>query len=172
MPRTETVTFHDADELLPHVRGLDGLGYVLAVRDGRLPPDPLMEAMGIFVVEAEAGHVTMRCTPTGLHLNLAGMVHGGMLSTLLDAATGFAVHTLLPTMATAPHVSVAYQFLRAGRPGVEIRATGTIVKRGRRLGHARGELHDADGRLLATGETTHAVVDVEGRDGLQSGPSA
>lgn len=172
MPRTTTVSWHDADELLPRVRELDGLAYVVGVRDGKLPPDPLMEAMGIAVVEAEPGRVAMTCTPRGPHLNLAGAVHGGVLSTLLDCATGFAVHTTLPAMATAPHVAVAYQFLRAGRAGVELRCEGAVIRRGTRLGHVRGELRDADGRLIATGETTHAVLDVTADGRIGPAPSA
>lgn len=172
MPRSAKVTWHEPDELLPHLKDLDGLSYVLAVRDGRLPPDPLMEAMGIHVVAAEPGRVAMTCMPAGGHLNLAGLIHGGVLSTLLDAATGYALHTTLPVMATAPHVSVAYQFMRAGKAGVELRCEGVVVRRGRRLGHVRGELHDADGRLLATGETTHAVVDVDDNTSFRPGPSA
>jgi len=161
MPQQATVTWHDPAEVYPQIVGLDGLGYVLAVRDRIVPPDPLMESLGIRLVEVAPGTVAVVCTPTGAHLNHAGTVHGGMLSTLLDCATGFAVHTTLPVNTTAPHVSVSYQFMRAGRKGIELRCTGEVIRKGRRLGHVRGEIHDATGRLLATGETTHAVVSEE-----------
>jgi uncharacterized protein (TIGR00369 family) len=167
-----TVTWHDPQEVLPQLLELDGLGYVEAVRDGELPPDPLMEAMGIRVVEVEAGRIVMTCRPAGPHLNLGGIVHGGVLSTLMDCATGFSVHSTLPAMHTAPHVSAAYQFLRVGHAGVELRCEGRVLRRGRTLSHARAEIHDTDGRLLATGETTHGVLDVSGGTTMRSGPSA
>ncbi len=171
-PHHATVEFHEPGDVLPHLLGLDGLGYVEAVRDGRLPPDPLMEAMGIAVTEVEAGRVVMEAVPQRHHLNLGGIVHGGFLATILDAATGFALHSTLPAGATSPHVAVAYQFLRAGLPGVRMRADAQVLRKGTRLGHVRAELSDENGRQLATAETTHAVVVVDGFDHLQAGPSA
>ncbi len=171
-PHEATVSFHEPVDVLPHLLGLDGLSYVESVRDGRLPPDPLMEAMGIVVTEAERGRVVMEAVPQRHHLNLGGIVHGGFLATILDAATGFALHTTLPAQSTAPHVAVAYQFLRAGLPGVRMRCEATVLRTGTRLGHVRAELSDENGRQLSTAETTHAVLVVEGMDHLQAGPSA
>jgi uncharacterized protein (TIGR00369 family) len=170
--RTTTVSWHDPIEVLPHLLSLDGLGYVEAVRDGALPPDPLMEALGIGVVEAERGRVVMSARPGGPHTNLGGIVHGGFLSTLMDCATGFALHTTLSAGSTAPHVSAAYQFLRTGRAGITLRAEATVLRAGGRLGHVRVEVCDDDGRLLATGDTTHAVIDTEDGKRMRSGPSA
>lgn len=168
-----TVSFHEPGDVLPHLLGLDGLQYVDAVRAGTLPPDPLMEAMGITVAEVERGRVVMEAVPQRHHLNLGGIVHGGFLATILDAATGFALHSTLPAQATAPHVAVAYQFLRAGLPGVRMRCEATVLRTGTRLGHVRAELADENGRQLATAETTHAVVILsEGMDHLKAGPSA
>lgn len=172
-PHEATVSFHEPGEVLPHLLGLDGLQYVEAVRDGTLPPDPLMEAMGIEVAEVQRGRVVMEAVPQRHHLNLGGIVHGGFLATILDAATGFALHSTLPAQATAPHIAVAYQFLRAGLPGVRMRCEASVLRTGTRIGHVRAELADENGRQLATAETTHAVVILsEGIDHLQAGPSA
>jgi len=171
-PRTTNVTWHDAASVMPRVAQLDGLGYVRAVIAGELPPDPLMGMLGISVTEADHGRVVMAAVPAGQHLNLGGMVHGGFLSTLLDVATGFALHTTLEAGETAPHVAVAYQFLRTGREGVPLTCTAEVLRAGRRLGHVRGEIVDADGRVLTTGETTHAVISIERGRRMRSGPSA
>ncbi|MGK2936663.1 MAG: PaaI family thioesterase [Solirubrobacteraceae bacterium] len=171
-PQRATVSFHEPGDVLPHLLGLDGLAYVEAVRDGKLPPDPLMEAMGITVAEAERGRVVMEAVPQRHHLNLGGIVHGGFLATILDATTGFALHSTLASQSTAPHVAVAYQFLRAGLPGVRMRCEAHVLRTGTRLGHVRAELADENGRQLATAETTHAVLIVEGMDHMQAGPSA
>ena len=171
--REATVSWHDPADVLPRLVALDGLAYVRAVRDGELPPDPLMETLGISVLEAEPGRVVMVADPAGQHLNLGGIVHGGFLAILMDCASGFALHTTVPAGSTTPHVAVAYAFLRSGREGVALRCTGEVLRAGSRLGHVRAEVHDADGRLLATGETTHAIVDTtKGGGGLRSGPSA
>ena len=170
--RTATVSWHDPEQVIPHIIGLDGLAYVTAVRDGELPADPMMEALGIEVVEAEHGRVVMAAAPSGPHMNLGGIVHGGFLSTLMDCATGFALHTTLPAGGTAPHVSAAYSFLRAGRAGVKLRCEARVLRAGTRLGHVRCEVTDDDGRLVATGETTNAVIDTQAGRRMRSGPSA
>jgi acyl-CoA thioesterase len=156
--REATVAWHDAAELVTHLATLDGLAYVRGVRDGELPPDPMMEALGIRVVEAEPGHVVLEAVPAGQHLNLGGQVHGGFLSTMMDCATGFALQTTVPAGSAPPHVAASYAFLRAGRPGGALRCIGEVLRAGGRLGHVRAEVLDAEGNLLATGQTTHAIV--------------
>lgn len=137
---------------------LDGLAFVEGVRDGRWPADPFMVALGIRVTAAERGRCVMEATPGDDHRNLGGIVHGGYLSTLLDSVTGFALHTTLKPGDTPPHLSASYRFLSMARPGVALVASAEVLKAGRSIGHVRAELRDAAGRLVATGETTHAVV--------------
>jgi acyl-CoA thioesterase len=156
--REATVSWHDAAELVPHLSTLDGLAYVRGVRDGELPPDPMMEVLGIRVVEAEPGRVAMEAVPGGQHLNLGGLVHGGFLSTMMDCATGFALHTTLAPGQSPPHVAAAYAFLRTSAAGSALRCTGEVLRAGGRLGHVRAEVRDDGGNLLATGQTTHAVL--------------
>jgi acyl-CoA thioesterase len=138
--------------------GPDGLTYVRAVRDGRRPGDPLMEHLGIRVTVAEPGRVAMEVVPTADHLNLGGIVHGGLLSTLMDSATGFALHTTLAPGDTPPHLAASYRFIGMARAGVALRASAEVLKAGSRIGHVRVDVRDAADRLVATGETTHAVV--------------
>jgi acyl-CoA thioesterase len=137
---------------------LDGLAFVEGVRDDRWPADPFMVSLDIRVTEAARGRVVMEATPGGDHLNLGGIVHGGYLSTLMDSATGFALHTTLAPGDTPPHLAASYRFLSMARAGVALRATAEVLKAGSRIGHVRVDLRDVAGRLVATGETTHAVV--------------
>jgi hypothetical protein len=46
-----------------------------------------------------------------------------------------------------------------------LRATAEVLKAGSRIGHVRVEVRDAADRLVATGETTHAVVAVPSSEG-------
>lgn len=122
------------------------------------PFDPFMDHLGIRVLESSPGTVTMEITPQAEHLNLGGIVHGGLLSTLMDSATGWAIHTTLPAGSTPPHLAVAYRFLSMAHAGVPLRARATVLKTGTNIAHAHVEIHDTSARLIATGETTHAVV--------------
>jgi acyl-CoA thioesterase len=137
---------------------VDGLAFVEGVRDGLWPADPFMVALGIAVTEAAPGRVVMVATPGEDHRNLGGIVHGGYLSTIMDSATGFALHTTLKPGDTPPHLQASYRFVAMARPGVALTATAQVLKAGRQIGHVRVDLRDAADRLVATGETTHAVV--------------
>jgi uncharacterized protein (TIGR00369 family) len=141
-------------------RGPDGLALVEGMRDGRHPPSPFMVTLGLRVVEARRGRVVVDGTPGGDHLNHAGFVHGGYLSALMDTATAFALLSTLAPGDAPPHLSVSYRFLSMARPGAVLLAVAEVLKAGSRIGHVRVELRDAADRLVATGETTHAVVAV------------
>jgi acyl-coenzyme A thioesterase PaaI-like protein len=87
------VSFPESAEILPRLLAMGGLAYAEAVRDGRLPPDPFIEAMGFRLAEVAPGHVTYAAVPAAHHLNIAGTMHGGYMCALLDCATGYAMLT-------------------------------------------------------------------------------
>jgi uncharacterized protein (TIGR00369 family) len=153
-----SVSFHDPADILPRLLGMGGLAYAEAVRDGQLPPDPFIEGMGFRLVEVELGRATYAAVPAPHHVNIAGTMHGGYMCALLDCATGYAMLTTLTPGSTAPHVSLSHQFLDSRPSGSEVRCTGELLRAGRRVGHVRGELRAADGRLLAVAQSVHAVI--------------
>jgi uncharacterized protein (TIGR00369 family) len=91
------------------------------------------------------------------HLNLSGSLHGGMIATLADTATGLAYRTGLDEGSSALTSSLSVTFLRPGGIGV-ITAKGRVVKRGSRFGYAEADVVDGDGTLLARATTTFTVL--------------
>jgi len=66
------------------------------------------------------------------HLNLAGTLHGGMVATLADTATGLAYRTVLEPETSHVTTSLTVTFLAPGRAGT-VTARGKVVKPGRRF---------------------------------------
>jgi uncharacterized protein (TIGR00369 family) len=91
------------------------------------------------------------------HLNLSGTLHGGMIATLADMATGLAYRTGLPEGTNALTSSLSVTFLRPSEAGV-VTAKGRVIKRGSWFGYAEADVVDADGRLLARAAATFMVV--------------
>jgi uncharacterized protein (TIGR00369 family) len=91
------------------------------------------------------------------HLNLQGLVHGGILATLADTAMGLAVRTRLEPGRRHVTVQLGIEFLSPGRPG-RITARGRSVKIGTQLGFAEADVMNADGRLLARAHSTLSVT--------------
>src|ERR1700733_12909517 len=70
---------------------MSGLEFVQGLVDGTLPLNTIPETLGYDGTEAASGRVVGTVEPSGIHLNPAGTVHGGLAATLLDSCMGLAV---------------------------------------------------------------------------------
>ena len=98
------------------------------------------------------------CTVTGVvaprHLNINGVVHGGVYATILDTAMGAAVVSLLRENETTATTSLYLEFLRSARQGDTLTARGEVLRRGHHIAFAEGNLYDAEDRRLSQGRGT------------------
>ena len=94
-PRAKTVTWHDPAVTVRGAIGLSGLEFMNAIIEGRLPPPPIANLLGMRVRHVERGLAVFEYTPDELVYNPLGVVHGGLLCTLADTVAGCAVHTTL-----------------------------------------------------------------------------
>jgi uncharacterized protein (TIGR00369 family) len=134
---------------------MSGLEFVQGLADGTLPLNTMAETLGYDVTEAAHGRVVVTVQPTGAHLNPAGTVHGGLAATLLDSAMGLAIQSTLEKGVAQTTLEFKISLVRPITPDTgPIRAEGTVMSRGRRVGTAEGRLTDGTGRLLAHGTTT------------------
>ena len=113
--------------------------------------------MGMTLVEARQGEVDLALEAQPHHLNLQGLLHGGVLATLADTAAGLAVRTKLEPGRRHVTIQLGVQYLSAGGSG-RIVARGRTIRVGRQIAHAEAEIHDANGRLLATAQATVAIM--------------
>ncbi|TPW71819.1 PaaI family thioesterase [Schumannella sp. 10F1B-5-1] len=141
---------------------LSGLEYLEAMRDGQLPPPPIMGAMLMTLGSVEAGRVEFRCEPDESLYNPLGSVHGGVLCTLLDSATGCAGQSILPVGSGYTSIDIQVSYLRPVRAGDGmLRAIGTVKKPGRRVIFTEAEVLDAEGRAVASATSTLLVLSLD-----------
>jgi len=88
------------------------------------------------------------------HLNINGVVHGGVYATILDTAMGASVVSLLAPGETTATTSLYVEFLRAAREGATLTARGDVLRRGRHIAFAEGELADGEGQRLSQARGT------------------
>lgn len=91
------------------------------------------------------------------HVNLMGVLHGGVISSLADAATGIAMLSALDDGWSHLTTSIQLTFLAPGKLGDRVVAHGRVVKRGRRFGYAEADVERADGSLLARASATFLI---------------
>lgn len=88
------------------------------------------------------------------HLQPFGIVHGGVIATLVDTATFWAVFLSLASGDDGlVNVDLKLNYLLPVTPG-PLRATGTKIRMGRTIGYSEAHIHDADDRLVAHGTST------------------
>jgi uncharacterized protein (TIGR00369 family) len=109
-----------------------------------------MRTLAIEPVKAEKGKVTFTLEPEEFHLNPFGIVHGGVLATMMDTAMGCAVHSLLPVGASYVTSEMNIRFLRpALLSSGTLFCTGELVNPGRSTMVASAQIVDANRRLIA-----------------------
>lgn len=157
--RERLLTWDDPLALTERVRGLAGLDVLERVVRGDLPQWPMTRLMGIALVAVAPREAIVEGRPEEWHYNPAGVVHGGFAATILDTAVGCAIFTTMDAGHTYTTIELKVNYLRPVTVATgTVRATGTVLHRGRRTAMAEGRLEDGTGRLLAHATTTCLVT--------------
>lgn len=104
----------------------------------------------------EAGKIRIAFQARPEFMNPIGMVHGGLLSAMLDEVMGNAIGILLTNHEFAPTVELKINFVRPAYPGLLL-AEAHIVHRGFSLVFLQSELRNAEGQLIATATATAQI---------------
>src|SRR2546426_12803138 len=89
----------------------------------RMAETPFYRWEGITLVSSREGEVELALQVEPHHLNLQGLMHGGMIATLADTAGGLAVRTALEPGRRHVTAQLSVDFFRPVRAG-RILATG------------------------------------------------
>jgi acyl-coenzyme A thioesterase PaaI-like protein len=98
----------------------------------------------------DGARVHGRFTPGPAHIGFHGVVHGGLIGTVLDEVMVWAAGVRTKRFAYCAEMTVRY--LSLARPGTMLEVMGELVEDRRgRVFHTRGELREVEaGTLLAT----------------------
>ncbi|MDE3738689.1 PaaI family thioesterase [Pseudomonas resinovorans] len=117
--------------------------------------NPFLQSLGVELVYWAVGEAEFHMPIEARHLNRQGMLHGGLIATLLDAACGYAgLHSAEgeeEVHGVTVMLNIAY--LKAARSGRVI-ARGRVSRSGRSLYFAEASLVDEEGEVLATAQGT------------------
>ena len=148
--RTRSYAWDDPAISAAAAREQDGVAFLQAILDGRLPAAPIARTLDFAPVSVEPGTVVFEFRPAEFHYNPIGSVHGGMISTMCDSACGCAVQSLLPAGTYYTSLDLSVRFLRAVRAGAgALTCTGTVTHLGGRSALAEARLTGSDGKLYA-----------------------
>jgi uncharacterized protein (TIGR00369 family) len=111
---------------------------------------------GMEVLEATAGEITVAMDVRDRHVNLQGLVHGGMLAILADTVCGLSIRSAMEAGRLHVTTDMDIHFLSPARPG-RLFGRGKAVRVGRSLAFAEASIEDAEGKLLARAQARFSV---------------
>ena len=95
------------------------------------------------------------------HLQPYGIVHGGVVSTIIDTATFWAAFLGLPEEAGLVNVDLKLNYLKSIIDGKLI-ARGTCLRSGRSISYSEASVYDENENLIAHGTSTLMVLPEKG----------
>ena len=137
---------------------MSGLQRMQAFVDGSLPHPSMTDTLPMRVTAADRGFARFRARADARHLNTLGGVHGGFAATVLDSATGCAVHTLLEPGVGYATVDLSVKLVKAVPVDADLSAEARVIHSSSRLAVAEGFLRDEAGTLLAHGTATCLIL--------------
>jgi len=120
---------------------------------GEVPLPAIATLIGFRIADVQPGMAAIEFEATERHANPMGTLHGGVLCDIADAAMGIAFATTLYDEETFTTIELKINFLRPVWVA-RLRATGTVVQRGRTIGLAQCDVTDEQQRLIARATCT------------------
>lgn len=121
---------------------------LIAVNKSAFPAHISMKLTSI-----DMDHATLELPLSDYHLQLYGIVHGGVLATLIDTATFWAVFMRQPENAGLVNVDLKLNYLQSVASGTLI-AKGRCIRAGNSLSYAEASIKDENSVLIAHGTST------------------
>jgi uncharacterized protein (TIGR00369 family) len=123
-----------------------------------------METLGARIVESEPGRVVLELEAGPQHRHGAGVVQGGVITQIADAAMGMSVATLQEDGLWNTTIELKINFIRPVVSG-RIRAVGRVVEMKQTLLFSEADVLDDRGRLVARASSTcMPVPEGQGRE--------
>ena len=110
--------------------------------------------LGIRFVEAHEDGITIELEIKPEFINGAGVVHGGVCATLVDAAAGGGIHNVIGRTSRMTTVELKVNYLRPVVEG-KLTARARVVKAGRTICVANVDVFDDEQRQIAVALVTY-----------------
>ena len=144
----------------PSLIALPGIEQLRASREGRVPIPPIAYLMEIPFRELSEGHAGFEMPASPWLANSAGVIGGGVLAVLADAALGAPIHTELPPGVAYTTAEISLTLLKSVRPepGVMLSGSGHVIHRSRTLALSEAFLYNEASEDLVAHGTSRCTV--------------
>jgi len=127
-------------------------------------PAGWMETLGARISEAEPGRVVVELIAGPQHRHGGGVVQGGVVTQIADAAMGMSLATLQEDGMWNTTIELKINFIRPAIEG-RLRAVGRVIEMRQTLLFSEADVFDDDERLVARASSTcMPVPEGQGRE--------
>jgi uncharacterized protein (TIGR00369 family) len=121
-------------------------------------PSPYWDLLGMKLVENGPGYARLQMPVREEIMQRFGVVHGGAIASLVDAATAAALFHSFPAMEVIlSTVEMKVNYLAPIKQGM-VTAEAKIARQGRTIAVGAVEVKDAGGTLAAIGIVTYMII--------------
>lgn len=113
--------------------------------------------IGMRLVDLKPGEATISIEMRDDLRQPSGVLHGGVTATLIDTAMAFAVRTRLSIGEATATIDLTIHYVRPHLAGT-FTCTARVVRAGKRIFTVSADVHNDEGKLIATGLSTYTRV--------------
>ncbi|MCU0445580.1 MAG: PaaI family thioesterase [Microscillaceae bacterium] len=128
-------------------------------KETTVSPSPFARWLKGTLLEVEVGAVKVAFEIRPEMANPMGILHGGVIAGMLDDVLGMATLTLGNSHFYAT-VNLALDYLASAKVGERVIVEAKIVRNGKQIIHAVGEINSESGKLLAKASTNLAITPI------------
>jgi uncharacterized protein (TIGR00369 family) len=122
----------------------------------RLRTTNTAKQFGFVLAEAEPGRVILRMRVDKRHMQVHGVVHGGVLAALADTAGGLASYMACPRGTRVATIEMKINYLESVEGGI-VEAEARVIRRGRHIAVVDCDVRDDHRRLVGKALMTFFV---------------
>jgi uncharacterized protein (TIGR00369 family) len=122
----------------------------------RIRSIPITNGLKFSIAEMSRGACVLSMDRDKAFDGIFDTIHGGLLMTLADSASAFAILTLTGADARMATTEMSIRFLAPARDRVIARAK--VLKRGRRMAFCEAEIKDEGGTLVGHATVTYMIL--------------
>src|ERR671917_1495237 len=115
------------------------------------------ELVGSELSSTEEGRAAVSLKAEERHFNPSGTVHGGVISTLIDASMAEALNTMTEQDEQPFTIQITVNYMKPGKPGM-LTATAQVRKGGERITIVEAEVVQDEDEVIALATGTYTPV--------------
>lgn len=127
------------------------------IADGN--PNPVSSWLDGTLISASMGTITVEFEVREDQCNHAGILHGGIISTMLDEIMGMTLITV-EIQHLYVTINLTVDFLFGAKAGEKIKVVSEVFRVGKKIANVEAKMYNAEGKILAKGTSNLAATSI------------